>query len=367
MIDIWIGVKYNKLKFVCIWVTMEGNVMVSISVCMIVKNEESDLERCLDCICKIADEIIIIDTGSSDHTKEIASRYTNQVYNYEWNDDFSAARNFSFSKATKDYIYAADADEVIDAENQEKLMQLKETLSPKIEIVQMKYANQLQFSSTYNFDVEYRPKLYKRLRHFNWIDPVHESVNLNAEVFDSDIVIIHMPSQLHAVRDFSIFEKNTQSNHRLSAKIHGMYARELLIAGTEADFLSAYPYFEASLHDEKRSLKEIRASQCIAARASHLKKDEFSFFKAALKGVVGTPIAEVCCELGDYYFEKQDYEEAATWYYTAAFGAESELNIHYCGDFPLRKLADCFDQMGDTKACEKYKELADAWTVPETT
>ena len=341
--------------------------MVSMSVCMIVKNEEADLERCLDCICKIADEIIIVDTGSSDQTKEIASHYTNQIYDYLWNDDFSAARNFSFSKATKDYIYAADADEIIDAENQEKFMRLKENLSPEIEIVQMKYANQLQFSSTYNFDVEYRPKLYKRLRTFHWIDPVHESVSLNAEVFDSDIVIIHMPMQLHAVRDFSIFEKNMHSHNRLSAKIHGMYARELFIAGTEEDFLSACVYFESTLHDEKRGLKEIRASQCIVARASHLQKDEFAFFKVALKGVVGTPIAEICCELGDYYFEKQDYEEAATWYYTAVFGAESELNIHYCGDFPLRKLADCYDQLGDFKECEKYKELANTWTTPDCT
>ena len=69
------------------------------------------------------DEIIIVDTGSSDATKEIASCYTDQVYDFAWQDDFAAARNFSFSKATKDYIYVPDADEVLDEENREAFRQ----------------------------------------------------------------------------------------------------------------------------------------------------------------------------------------------------------------------------------------------------
>jgi glycosyltransferase involved in cell wall biosynthesis len=66
---------------------------------MIVKNEESVLGRCLDSVKDIVDEIIIVDTGSSDKTKEIAAKYTNRIYDFEWIDDFSVARNFSFEKA----------------------------------------------------------------------------------------------------------------------------------------------------------------------------------------------------------------------------------------------------------------------------
>ena len=72
---------------------------MTISVCMIVKNEELNLAGCLDCLKAIADEIIIVDTGSTDRTKEIAEQYTDKVYDFEWIDDFSAARNFAFSKA----------------------------------------------------------------------------------------------------------------------------------------------------------------------------------------------------------------------------------------------------------------------------
>ena len=78
------------------------------SLCMIVKNESRTLARCLDSLKDIMDEIIIVDTGSTDDTKKIASRYTTKIYDYEWSDDFAAARNFAFSKAVGDYIYSAD-------------------------------------------------------------------------------------------------------------------------------------------------------------------------------------------------------------------------------------------------------------------
>ena len=64
---------------------------------MIVKNEEKTLGRCLDSVKDIVDEIIIVDTGSDDNTKKIASQYTKRIYDFKWNDDFAAARNYSFN------------------------------------------------------------------------------------------------------------------------------------------------------------------------------------------------------------------------------------------------------------------------------
>ena len=116
--------------------------MISISLCMIVKNEERVLERCLKSICDLVDEIVIVDTGSTDQTREIAARFTQRIYDYKWKDDFADARNFAFSKAGCEYIYTADADEVLDEENRRKFKILKETLMPEIEIVQMYYGNQ---------------------------------------------------------------------------------------------------------------------------------------------------------------------------------------------------------------------------------
>ena len=75
--------------------------MITISLCMIVKNELKTLPRCLSSAEGIADEIIIADTGSTDGTQEAARRCTDKVFSFDWCDDFSAARNFSFSKASR--------------------------------------------------------------------------------------------------------------------------------------------------------------------------------------------------------------------------------------------------------------------------
>lgn len=106
------------------------------------ENEEQVLARCLDSVADLMDEIIIVDTGSTDRTKEVAARYTDQIYDFTWIGDFSAARNFSFSKATMEYIYAPDADEVLDAENRARFLDLKNCLLPEIEIVQMWYVTE---------------------------------------------------------------------------------------------------------------------------------------------------------------------------------------------------------------------------------
>ena len=74
--------------------------MITVSLCMIVKNEEDVLARCLQSAAGVADEIIVVDTGSTDRTKEIARREGAKVFDYPWADDFAAARNYSFDQAT---------------------------------------------------------------------------------------------------------------------------------------------------------------------------------------------------------------------------------------------------------------------------
>ncbi|MFD7524826.1 glycosyltransferase [Paenibacillus chitinolyticus] len=86
----------------------------TISLCMIVKDEERSLDRCLSSVQGIVNEIIIVDTGSIDRTKEIASKYTDKIYDFEWVNDFSKARNYALSFAKSDYILQLDADEMLE-------------------------------------------------------------------------------------------------------------------------------------------------------------------------------------------------------------------------------------------------------------
>ena len=128
---------------------------------MIVKNEEKVLARCLESVKDIIDEVIIVDTGSSDKTKEIAFNYTDKVFCFKWCDDFSKARNFSFSKATKEYIMWLDADDVILKEDKEKLINLKHTLNKDTDIVMLKYNTGFDEDGNVNFSY-YRERILKR-------------------------------------------------------------------------------------------------------------------------------------------------------------------------------------------------------------
>lgn len=95
----------------------------TLSVCLIVKNEEQFLEAGLASVESLADEIIVVDTGSTDKTKEIARKFTEKVFDYPWNNDFAAARNESLRHATGDWIFILDADEVLAAHDQALFLQ----------------------------------------------------------------------------------------------------------------------------------------------------------------------------------------------------------------------------------------------------
>ena len=325
---------------------------------MIVKNEEAILARCLDSVADLVDEIIIVDTGSTDATKKIANKYTDKIYDFQWIDDFSAARNFAFSNATKEYIYSADADEVLNEENRGRYIIMKETLLPEIEIVQMKYGNQLQFGTVYNFDEEYRPKLFKRLRTFYWEEAIHETIRLEPIVYDSDIVITHMPTSNHAGRDFRNFYKQTQAGKRLSTRLHNMYARELFVAGTKEDFQNASSFFELSTTDTERTPDEIVEAACVVAKAARLQGEIVKFFKFANKVIASEGCSEICCEFGAFYEEAQDYEEAIIWYYNAAYETQPALTLHSNKNGAFSGLTRCYRAIGmEEQALQFEKEL----------
>ena len=331
---------------------------------MIVKNEERILARCLDSIADLMDEIIIVDTGSTDATKRIAAGYTDKIYDFAWIGDFSAARNFAFSKAGMEYIYSADADEVLDERNREAFRLLKATLLPEIDIVQMYYANQLSHGTIYNYDKELRPKLFKRLRSFQWQGAIHEQVILEPVIYDSEIEIQHLPENNHKDRDLAAFAKRVAEGDRLDKRLHNIYAKELFISGEDKDFITAREFFRQSCHDTERSVDEIKEAACVAARAARICGDAEDFFKYAMKVIACDGCAEICCELGEYYLAKQDIDEAIVWFYNGAYETESILNIHSSGDQPLDGLARCYRAAGNSGQADEYERLAGEWEIP---
>lgn len=87
---------------------------MNVSACIILKNEENNIERCLQSLLPFSDEIIIVDTGSTDNSKKIAQKYTDKLYDFPWDDNFSNARNFALQHSTNDFIFSIDADEYVE-------------------------------------------------------------------------------------------------------------------------------------------------------------------------------------------------------------------------------------------------------------
>lgn len=104
---------------------------MNLSACVIVKDEEKNLPRWLHCMQGLADELIIVDTGSTDRTVEIAQQAGAQVYEFHWQDDFAAAKNFAIEQAAGEWILFLDADESFAAEARAQLRPLLQTLQKK--------------------------------------------------------------------------------------------------------------------------------------------------------------------------------------------------------------------------------------------
>ena len=165
--------------------------MASITVCMITKNEEDCVAEALQSVKDLADEIIVVDTGSKDKTVEMVSQFTNNVFHKQWDYDFAEMRNFSLEHATKDWILVIDADEVIAEADHPKIKQVIE--DPNIDaytLEQLSYTKDTtQFGYTPVSQSSKETKgfpgfiscniirLFRNHKNIQFANPVHESVD----------------------------------------------------------------------------------------------------------------------------------------------------------------------------------------------
>jgi GT2 family glycosyltransferase/predicted Zn-dependent protease len=166
-----------------------------ISLCMIVKDEENDLVKCIQSVKPVVDEIIVVDTGSADRTKDIATALGAKVFEFSWKNDFSAARNFSISQARGDWILVLDADEVISPLDHTSLLGLTKAGSLKAgySLVTRNYLNTLGVtqwtanSGTYDEEAgngwipSEKVRLFPRDQRIHFENPVHELVEPSLE------------------------------------------------------------------------------------------------------------------------------------------------------------------------------------------
>ncbi len=335
--------------------------MITISLCMIVKNEQDVIARCLESVKNIVDEIIIVDTGSSDRTVEIASHYTQNIYHFDWIDDFSAARNFSFSKATKEYILWLDADDVIQSEHQKEFITLKQTLPHTIDVVMLPYHVAFD-ENNQAIHSYYRERLLKRESNFKWLGAVHEAIPPNGNVVFEKAAVSHKkmhPSDPN--RNIRIFEKLLSEGQKLEPRQQFYYARELYYHNQYHEAISLFKQFLK----EQKGWKENNISACIdlANCYKQINQQQKALLSLYQSFSYDIPRGEVCCEIGNIFLSHQQYQMAIFWFQTAS---EQKPDISSGGFFstdcydyiPYLQLCVCYDKLEDYKTAAMYNQKA---------
>ena len=334
--------------------------MASISLCMIVRNEHDVLGRCLDSVGGAVDEIVIVDTGSTDDTRAIAARYTDRVFDLPWQDDFSAARNFAFDQATCDYMMWLDADDVMAPAERDRLSAFRRELDVRRpDMVMMKYC--LAHDGAGRCTLwNWRERLIRRGSGLRWQGAVHEAITPAGAVERTPIEICHMPGEKQlSWRNLRIYEGMRAAGKPFGARDTYYYARELYAHGLHAEAARRFEEFLARDDgwSEDRRAACLLLGECRAALGDA--EGELSACYRALE--LGAPRSGLCCALGRCYAARELWPAAEFWFHAALECRDEEqgfINEDERGFLPYIWLCVCRDRQGDAAGARRYNELA---------
>ena len=327
---------------------------------MIVKNEEKTLARAIENASIYADEIVIVDTGSTDKTKLIASKFTDKIYDYKWKNDFADARNFSFDKAKSEYIMWLDGDDFVPFSVAEKIKEWK--LSDKNEDVLMcSYAlvYDENLKPSYSF---LRERIVKNRPWLRWNDRVHEVIIPSGKISNyQDIIVYHGKQKPYTNRNLKIYQSMIKEGVTLSPRAMFYYARELYYNGY---YKKAIKTFEKFL-TEKDAFVENQIDACqIMCYCYELLGDKdkalaclFNSFKYSY------PRGEVAYNIGRLLADNKQYKIACYWFELAikqggniesgAFVDKNKTTL-----FPALELVVCYYKLGDINMSRHFHEVA---------
>jgi hypothetical protein len=343
-----------------------------ISLCMIIMNEEKWLENCLNSIKDLVNEIIIVDTGSIDNSKEIAKRFTDKVYDFEWCRDFSKARNFCISKATKQWILSLDADEVIADTDKEKIKKITEF--DKADAFYFNWRDYVNATGFYGWisskEDKYKEsniaqgfyiskvlRFFKNKKQYFFEGRIHETpynsiINSSGKIFDTEIVMHHF-GNLDKVK---FIEKRKEYINLLKQRIKNKDFKEKA---------EDYVYFEIA--NELTNIGELKEAILFYEKAIEINEIPLYLLglgalyihekyydnaeKVLKKAVILDPQNPVIhSNLGVVYVEKKEYNKAIRKYEKAIelkpdfADAYFNLGIVYKLNGKLNKVNDFFEK-----------------------
>lgn len=326
-----------------------GKYPMTLSVCLIVKDEEEVLDRCLTCVKKFADEIIIVDTGSTDNSVEIAKKFTDKVYFFKWCGDFSAARNFAFDKASCSLLMWLDADDVIEDASCQEINRIKNNFDG-YDMAFLPYA--VAFDGEIPTFVYNRERIFRSDKGYRFSGEVHEAVAPYGKILYSNAVIYHKKvKENEPLRNLNILQKKIAAGKDLDERQKFYYGRELY-------YNNMYRQAIAVLEDFLRGAGWVvnKVEACIDLFNAYIALGDK---KGALNSLLHSftlspPNSQICCILGEYFLEKGELHNSEYWYKAALNADNSEkeggfVNADYCKFVPYMQLCVIYDRLGNVK------------------
>jgi glycosyltransferase involved in cell wall biosynthesis len=288
---------------------------MTVSFVLIVKDEQRTLGRCLDSIAGAVDEIVVVDTGSRDATKEVARRYTDRIFDFEWCDDFAAARQFAFERATGDWVAWVDADDVVS-----KAASIRPTVAeaaPDVSGFEWRYVSSRDEWGNALCEF-WRERCVRNDGTFRWQGRIHEVLAPTRSCVlerNHEVVIEHRPERLRAPeklsRNLRILERErndagTEASPRLLFYLGNEYAS----AGRLRKALACYrKYLRVATWDEERYYVQTRVANLLRALQRY---DES--IDASLQSVKICPHwPDAYFGLAEAYYYLRDWHKVVHW------------------------------------------------------
>lgn len=341
----------------------------TVSLCMIVKNEEKNIAKLMDDVCPILEEIHVVDTGSTDKTLNLLTRakqkYPNlQVHHFKWEDDFAKARNYSFSFATQDWVFWVDGDDRVDPA---ALKHFKDNLldDPAVDVWILPYIYNKYPDGSPSLTLG-RERFLRRSAKFTWSGAIHETIGIwhlrQREYSELKIDHCREGKILEAGRNLRILEKEYERNPN-DPRTAYYTAKERFdaIKPGAKEALEHYLTLEGKFYDDEIGAR-FRLAKIYLTEQNHGK---------ALKTVDPIYHLDITRRRSEYYFiygeaeaALQNYEVAIEWYERCVKNPPPPprvLNLEYWTWHPLKKIAMCYRELEDwpnaLKYARKVKEL----------
>lgn len=336
--------------------------MKTLSLAMIVRDESKVLGRCLGSVAGIFDELIIVDTGSTDNTKEIAKAFGARVYDFAWIDDFAAARNYSFSKITSEWTAWLDADDVLKPEDRERYLALKRRLGgADAYLMAYDYA---QDDTGASICTLFRHRILRTSKKVQWKYPIHECLQVYGFREErTDVVITHRRSGEAAAQD-------SGRNLRILAKavkempddqrMRFYYARELGSAGKHEECAREFERYLSKPPDWTDN--KVDAFLMMGNSYLNLKQEEKALESYA-RGIAFDPRwADFYLQTGQVHYNRGHWADAVRWFEIASKLKPPEtLGFVYQDNYtwiPHDRLCKCYAELGRTWHANEENEIA---------